>query len=58
MCDNLLLTAFALETKIVTAAMIDEVASDMRLQRPGQRPFHADDSYAGSGMREQYTRGD
>jgi hypothetical protein len=45
MCDNLLLTAFALETKFVTAAMVDEVAADMRLQRPGQKPFRADGSY-------------
>ena len=60
MCDNLLLTAFALETKAVTAAMIDEVSADMRLQLPGQRPFRADGTYAERTMREQrqYTPGD
>ena len=59
MCDNLLLTAFALETKIVTVAMVDEVAADMRLQLPGQRPFRADSDYAERTMREQrqYTPG-
>jgi general secretion pathway protein A len=60
MCDNLLLTAFALESKVVTTAMVDEVAADMRLQWPGQRPFRTDGNYAESAMREQrqYTPGD
>jgi len=60
MCDNLLLTAFALETKVVTMPMVDEVAVDMRLQLPGQRPFRVDDNYADRTMREQrlYTPGD
>ena len=59
MCDNLLLTAFALETKVVTTAMVDEVAADMRLQWPGQRPFLADGNYAERTLREQrqYTPG-
>ena len=38
-CDNLLLTAFALESKTATLAMLDEVTSDMRLEYPGQRTF-------------------
>jgi general secretion pathway protein A len=42
MCDNLLLTAFAMETKVVTAAMVEEVAADLRLQWPVQRPFRED----------------
>src|SRR5262249_21186542 len=33
-CDNLLLTAFALETRICTLEMLDEVCADMRLERP------------------------
>jgi general secretion pathway protein A len=45
-CDNLLLTAFALETRIATVAMLDEVADDMRLEYPGQRPFRADTVHA------------
>jgi general secretion pathway protein A len=60
MCDNLLLTAFALETKTVTAEMVDEVTTDMRLQWPSQRPFRSDSNYAERTMREQrqYTPGD
>jgi general secretion pathway protein A len=37
-CDNLLLTAFALETKVCTVEMLDEVCRDMRLEWPGSRP--------------------
>jgi general secretion pathway protein A len=36
-CDNLLLTAFALESKVTTIEMLDEVCSDMRLEWPGMR---------------------
>lgn len=36
-CDNLLLTAFALELKVCTIEMLDEVAKDMRLDWPGKR---------------------
>ena len=38
-CDNLLLTAFAMESRIATLEMLDEVTSDMRLEYPGQLPF-------------------
>jgi general secretion pathway protein A len=37
LCDNLLLTAFALETKTCTVHMLDEVTRDMRLEWPGMR---------------------
>jgi general secretion pathway protein A len=37
-CDNLLLTAFAMETKVCTVTMLDEVAADMRLDYPEKRP--------------------
>jgi general secretion pathway protein A len=37
-CDNLLLTAFASETKSVTAEFLDEVTADLRLEWPGRRP--------------------
>jgi len=59
MCDNLLLTAFALETKTVTSSIVDEVTTDMRLQWPGQRPFRADGNFAERTLREQrqYTPG-
>ena len=32
-CDNMLLTAFAMETKVCTLEMLDEVCRDMRLDR-------------------------
>ncbi len=38
-CDNLLLTAFAMESKVVTPDMLDEVSEDMRLEWPGKRAF-------------------
>ena len=38
-CDNLLLTAFAMESKTATLEMLDEVTADMRLDYPGQHPF-------------------
>jgi general secretion pathway protein A len=36
-CDNLLLTAFALERKTCDAEMLDEICHDMRLEWPGSR---------------------
>lgn len=36
-CDNLLLTAFALEKREATLEMLDEVSRDMRLEWPGNR---------------------
>lgn len=49
-CDNLLLTAFAMESKTVTMEMLEEVTDDMRLEWPGRRmrgPRRVtDDSYA------------
>jgi general secretion pathway protein A len=35
-CDNLLLTAFAMERRTVTLEMLDEVSADMRLDWPGR----------------------
>lgn len=37
LCDNLLLTAFALERHSCTVEMLDEVCRDMRLEWPGSR---------------------
>jgi general secretion pathway protein A len=37
-CDNLLLTAFASETKAVSTEFLDEVTADLRLEWPGHRP--------------------
>ncbi len=36
-CDNLLLTAFALESRVTSLDMLDEVTEDMRLEWPGKR---------------------
>jgi general secretion pathway protein A len=36
-CDNLLLTAFALESRVCSVEMLDEVTNDMRLEWPGRR---------------------
>ncbi len=51
-CDNLLVTAFALECKHPTLAMLDEVAGDMRLEYPGSRHRQrgAPEPYAPSSM--------
>jgi len=37
LCDNLLLTAFALESRVSTIDMLDEISYDMRLEWPGKR---------------------
>jgi general secretion pathway protein A len=37
LCDNLLLSSFAAETKVATVAMLDEICKDMRLEWPGSR---------------------
>jgi general secretion pathway protein A len=49
-CDNMLLTAFADEAKVVTAAMLDEVTADMRLEYPGARSYRTDASYSQQAM--------
>ncbi len=36
-CDNLLLTAFAMESRVSSIVMLDEVCEDMRLEWPGRR---------------------
>jgi general secretion pathway protein A len=58
-CDNLLLTCFALETKVATVEMLDEVSKDMRLEWPGRRPrgqrSRVDETYEQAPF---YTRGD
>jgi len=45
-CDNLLLTAFALESHTVNLEMLDEVTADMRLDYPGPHPFRPEASFA------------
>lgn len=38
-CDNLLLTAFAMESKVATMEMLDEVSADLRLDWPGNPEY-------------------
>jgi general secretion pathway protein A len=48
LCDNLLLTAFAMESKTCSSDMLDEVCHDMRLEWPGSRrlrPRSAEESF-------------
>lgn len=56
-CDNLLLTAFAMESKVCTQKMLDEVADDMRLEWPGRRlrPMRSiyEDSFEAPSMRDR-----
>ncbi len=47
-CDNLMLLAFAMESKVATMEMLDEVSNDLRLEWPGNRARHE----------ELYSRGD
>ena len=44
-CDNLLLTAFAMESKVANLEMLDEVTQDMRLDYPGKTTFRPENSY-------------
>jgi general secretion pathway protein A len=37
LCDNLLITAFAMEQRVATVDMLDEVSEDLRLEWPGSR---------------------
>jgi type II secretory pathway predicted ATPase ExeA len=59
-CDNLLLTAFAMETRVATLEMLDEVTSDMRLEYPGTNPFRPETNYPEQVMRrsEAHFRGE
>jgi general secretion pathway protein A len=41
LCDNLLLTAFAMESRVCSMDMLDEVCKDMRLEWPGSRRSRA-----------------
>jgi general secretion pathway protein A len=45
-CDNLLLTAFAMESRQATLAMLEEVTEDMRLDWPGRRISVSRPSYS------------
>jgi len=53
-CDNLLLTSFAMETKTTTLEMLDEVTADMRLDYQGQRDFRPAPNYAERVIRQSH----
>jgi general secretion pathway protein A len=44
-CDNLLLTCFAMETKVATMEMLDEISADLRLDYPSERPLESSAPY-------------
>lgn len=59
-CDNLLLTCFAMEQRVATLEMLNEVSNDMRLEWQGRRP-RGRSRYAGQQMEQAssvYTPGD
>ena len=58
-CDNLLLTCFAMEARVATVEMLDEISNDMRLEWQGRRP-RGRSKYAGQHFEEAplYTQGD
>jgi general secretion pathway protein A len=60
-CDNLLLTAFAMESKVATLPMLEEVSKDMRLDWPGRRGSRTPRSrYSDESLEQPFsnTRGD
>ncbi|HLJ17536.1 MAG TPA: AAA family ATPase [Bryobacteraceae bacterium] len=60
-CDNLLLTAFAMETKVATLEMLEEVTEDLRLEwgarrtRGGRPRYTSEENYDQAPF---YTRGE
>jgi general secretion pathway protein A len=55
-CDNLLLTSFAMETRNATLEMLEEVSADMRLDYPPERDaFHADPAYPERVLRQAHV---
>ena len=59
-CDNLLLTCFAMESKAATIEMLDEVSKDMRLEWAGRRPRGERSRFAREASYQEapyYTRG-
>jgi len=59
-CDNLLLTCFAMEARAATIDMLEEVSTDMRLEWQGRRPRGRSRFAAGQTVEEAplYTQGD
>jgi general secretion pathway protein A len=57
-CDNLLLTAFAMESRVATLHMLDEVCQDMRLDWPGNRRARGRSRFGEYEETSSSTRGD
>jgi type II secretory pathway predicted ATPase ExeA len=57
-CDNLLLTAFAMESRTANLEMLDEITADMRLEYPGKQPFRPSGDYPESVMTQARVRFD
>jgi general secretion pathway protein A len=55
-CDNLLLTSFAMESRVATLEMLDEVTSDMRLDYPAKPGFQPEKGFAEQVFRRQEVR--
>jgi general secretion pathway protein A len=56
-CDNLLLTAFAMESRVADMEMLNEVTADMRLDYPQEQPFTADPEFPQHMFRAQHPQG-
>jgi len=54
-CDNLLLTAFAMESRICTMAMLDEVSADMHLVLPRKTSHIPEPDYPAAGLRTRHS---
>src|SRR5437588_3807968 len=55
-CDNLLLTSFAMESRVANREMLDEVTADMRLDYPAKPEFQPEKDYAEQVFRRQEVR--
>jgi general secretion pathway protein A len=56
-CDNLLLTAFADASKVVTPEMLDDVSTDMRLEWPGRHSRGGRSRYTDGPMEQTFLSG-
>jgi general secretion pathway protein A len=56
-CDNLLLTAFAMESKTADLEMLNEVTADMRLDYPQEQPLATDPNFPQHAFRARHPQG-
>jgi general secretion pathway protein A len=57
-CDNLLVTAYAMEVRVVSLAMLDEVCRDMRLEWPGSNRERREHSSYRDAFETPFATGD